>query len=129
VSVVLGDLDAATGISPAYIQPESRSPDPVSDVSRKWLGMQVADCTPELADEFGVDYHEGALVVSVEQGSPADVKGVVPGTIIVEVNYEPILGKDDFERVAGGLQNRSRAIAFHVFDVSGNNEYVAIKPR
>jgi S1-C subfamily serine protease len=90
--------------------------------------MTVADCTQDLAYKLGVDYHEGAIVVSVEDGSPADLKGIVPGTIIVEIDYVPIKGKADFEKVAKDLKNRDRAIAFHVFDVSGRIGYVAIKP-
>ena len=61
--------------------------------------------------------------------APADVKGIVAGTIIVEVNYVPINSGDDFEAVARDLKDRRLAIAFHVFDTSGRIEYVAIKPR
>jgi serine protease Do len=113
---------------PGYRSQEPEDEGSVDGLSHDWLGIRVADCTPELTERFGVDYHDGAIVVTVQQGSPADIKGVVPGTIIVEVNYESVAGKDDFERIANNLRNRSLAIAFHVFDASGRIEYVAIKP-
>ncbi len=131
VKVVLGDRESAITAMTSGRVPgsEPRDPGDVDDVTSEWLGMRVADCTPELADQFGVDYHVGALVVSVEDGSPADVKGIVAGTIIVEVNYVPISSGDEFEAVARDLKDRRLAIAFHVFDTSGRIEYVAIKPR
>jgi serine protease Do len=128
--VVLGDLDRQLlPTSSGQYQSEPENPRITEGVSSQWLGMHVADCSPELADRFGVDYHDGVIVVKVEPGSPADVKGIVPGTIIMEVNYESILDKDDFEEVAGELKERELAIAFHVLDTSGRIEYVAIKPR
>jgi serine protease Do len=129
VTVVLGDRESAlSAITPGQRSQEPEVESSVDGLSHDWLGMQVADCTPELAERGGVAYHDGAIVVRVQQGSPADVKGIVPGTIIVEVNYESVAGKDDFERIANSLGDRSLAIAFHVFDASGRIEYVAIKP-
>jgi len=129
VAVILGDRESGlSGTMPSYGGQEPENESSVDGLSRDWLGMRVADCTQELAERFGVDYHDGAIVVTVQQGSPADVKGVVPGTIIVEINYESVSGKDDFERIASNLRDRSLAIAFHVFDPSGSIEYVAIKP-
>jgi serine protease Do len=125
VDVVLGDRDAALASSGSGDVPAHDS----DAVSNLWLGIRVADCTPELAYRYGVYFHEGAIVVDVEPGSPADVKGIVPGTIIVEINYVSISGKDDFDRVGEELTRRERAIAFHVFDTSGRIGYVAIKPR
>jgi len=128
VSVVLGDRETAMAeYTPTRTTPGVQTPDS-EDVSESWLGMTVADCTQDLAYKLGVDYHEGAIVVRVEQGSPADLKGIVPGTIIMEIDYVPIKGKADFEKVAKDLKDRDRAIAFHVFDVSGRIGYVAIKP-
>lgn len=128
LSVTLGDRETAMAeYSPTRNTPGSETPES-EDVSQSWLGMTVADCTQDLAYRLGVDYHEGAIVVSVDDGSPADLKGIVPGTIIVEIDYVPIKGKADFEKVAKDLKDRNRAIAFHVFDVSGRIGYVAIKP-
>jgi len=132
VDVVLGDREQALAqMNPSQTEPQTpeQMPEEHARVSAEWLGIRVADATPDLAERFGVDYHDGVIVVSVEQGSPADIKGIVPGTIIVEINYVKISGREDFEKVASELNNRKRAIAFHVFDTSGRIGYVAIKPR
>lgn len=132
VEVVLGDRDEALAqMNPGQNAPlrQERVPEPeVREVSAEWLGMRVANATPELAERFGVDYHDGVMVVSVVDGSPADIKGIVPGTIIVEINYVKITDRGDFEKVASELADRERAIAFHVFDTAGRIGYVAIKP-
>jgi len=129
VTVVLADREAALADYTPATPSTGNKPAESENVSSNWLGMTVADCSQELAYSMGVDYHEGAIVVSVDGRSPADVKGVVPGTIIVEIDYVPVKGKDDFEKVAKDIGNRDRAIAFHVFDVTGRIGYVAIKPQ
>jgi serine protease Do len=125
INVVLGDRESALAI----IDTPSIHPNRESSLSEEWLGIRVAKCTPELAYRYGVYFHEGALVTDVKSGSPADIKGVVPGTIIVEINYVSISGKDDFDAVAAELNKRKRAIAFHIFDTNGRIGYVAIKPK
>jgi Do/DeqQ family serine protease len=130
VAVTLTDRDAAfAAVNPADQNQGGTDTSPGSENFAKWLGMTVTDCTPELAYRFGVYFHEGAIVVDVETGSAADIKGIVPGFIIAEINYVSISGKSDFEKVAQELTKRDRAIAFHVFDTSGRIGYIAIKPK
>lgn len=124
VNVVLGDRESGLAI----IDAPGNHPNRESSVSEEWLGIRVAKSTPELAYRYGVYFHEGALVTDVKSGSPADIKGIVPGTIIVEINYVSISSKDDFDAVAAELKRRKRAIAFHIFDTNGRIGYVAIKP-
>jgi len=131
IPVMLGDRDEA--LAQVYESPPDQgtsgaSNDQVENTA-SWLGMTVADCSEQLAYKFGVYYHKGAMVLEVEDGSPADLKGIIPGTIIVEINYVSIEGKEDFRKVASELKDRKRAIAFHVFDTAGRIGYVAIKPR
>ena len=54
------------------------------------LGVTGQDITPELAEEFGLDANQGAVVVDVQEGTGAAEAGVEPGDIIVEVNDEPL---------------------------------------
>lgn len=53
---------------------------------RAWLGVQIQEITPELADAMGLAEAEGALVAAVEEGSPADGAGIRPGDLIVSVD-------------------------------------------
>ncbi len=54
-------------------------------VTRGWIGVEVQDLTPELAESFKRPNTKGALIAGVLKGGPADRAGVKPGDIIVEV--------------------------------------------
>ena len=45
-------------------------------VTRPYLGVQTVELTPDLARQLGVGVEQGALVVGVEEGSPADRAGL-----------------------------------------------------
>ncbi|MGB1580639.1 MAG: DegQ family serine endoprotease [Nevskiales bacterium] len=64
-------------------------------VSRGWLGVVVQEVTRELAESFGLSRPEGALVVRVVPGSPAEEAGLKVGDVILKFNDESV------ERSAG----------------------------
>jgi serine protease Do len=53
-------------------------------VSRGRLGIAIQDVSSELAETFGLDKPAGALVNSVETGSPADKAGIEPGDVLTK---------------------------------------------
>ncbi|MBI3432301.1 MAG: Do family serine endopeptidase [Hydrogenophilales bacterium] len=55
-------------------------------VTRGWVGVEVQDLNPELAESFSLKSAEGALIAGVLKGGPADVGGIRPGDILVAVN-------------------------------------------
>ncbi len=55
-------------------------------VTRGWVGIEVQDLTPELAESFSLESAEGALIAGVLKGGPADLGGVRPGDILLAVN-------------------------------------------
>jgi serine protease DegQ len=55
-------------------------------VTRGWVGIEVQDMTPELAESFNLKSAEGALIAGVLKGGPADAGGVRPGDILLAVN-------------------------------------------
>jgi serine protease DegQ len=55
-------------------------------VTRGWVGIEVQDLTPELAESFSLKNAEGALIAGVLKGGPADTGGVRPGDILLAVN-------------------------------------------
>ncbi len=59
-------------------------------VVRGWLGVVIQDLTPALAQEFGLERTEGALVAEVLKGSPADRAGLRPGDVIVGYEGKPV---------------------------------------
>ncbi len=59
------------------------------------LGVTVQEVNQTLADSFGLDRPEGALVANVEKGGPADKAGLQPGDVIRSVNGQKIVGSAD----------------------------------
>jgi serine protease Do len=59
-------------------------------VTRGKLGVLIQNVTQDLSDSFGLPQPEGALVSSVEKGSPAARAGIEPGDVILKLNGEPI---------------------------------------
>ena len=59
-------------------------------VSRAWLGVVIQDVTRDLAESFGMDRPEGALVAQVMPGSPAANAGFESGDVIVEFNEREV---------------------------------------
>lgn len=60
------------------------------EVSRAWLGVVIQDVTRDLAESFGMDRPEGALVAQVLPESPARAAGIEPGDVIVEFDGRPV---------------------------------------
>ena len=59
-------------------------------VTRGRLGVSVQEVNQALAESFGLKKSEGALVSSVEKGSPAEKAGVQPGDVILRFNGQAI---------------------------------------
>jgi serine protease Do len=55
-------------------------------VSRGWIGVLIQDVTRELAESFGLERPEGALVAKVLPDSPAAAAGLEVGDVILEFN-------------------------------------------
>jgi serine protease Do len=55
-------------------------------VSRGRLGVMIQEVNQQLADTFGLEKPAGALVSSVEDGSPAEKAGIEVGDIILKFN-------------------------------------------
>jgi membrane-associated protease RseP (regulator of RpoE activity) len=53
---------------------------------RAFLGVSLIDISPALREHFGATKESGALVDSVEDGSPADKAGLRAGDVIVSVD-------------------------------------------
>ncbi len=63
------------------------------------LGVAVQEVNQALADSFNLDRPEGALVSSVEGGSPADKAGLQPGDVIRGVDGQPIVASGDLPAI------------------------------
>jgi serine protease Do len=63
------------------------------------LGVAVQEVNQALADSFNLDRPEGALVSSVEKGSPADKAGLQAGDVIRGVDGQPIVASGDLPAI------------------------------
>ncbi|TEB18023.1 putative periplasmic serine endoprotease DegP-like precursor [Pelotomaculum sp. FP] len=62
---------------------------------RPWIGVQVRSVDEDAIRSLGLDKAEGALVVGVISGSPADKAGLRQGDVIMEFNANKIGNADD----------------------------------
>jgi Do/DeqQ family serine protease len=60
------------------------------EVRRGWLGIEMADLTPELAKKLGTGSLEGAVVAGVQPDSPAHKAGLRERDVVVALNGRPI---------------------------------------
>jgi serine protease Do len=59
-------------------------------VTRGWLGVMIQPITKELAEAFGLDSEDGALVADVVEDSPADEAGIKKGDVITHFDGKKI---------------------------------------
>ena len=66
-------------------------------VVRVWLGIYIAELTPDLADYFGLRPREGVLVNDVVKGAPAE--GVLRrGDVVLRVDGQPVHTTDELQQ-------------------------------
>lgn len=70
-------------------------------VIRGFLGVNIQDVTPALAEKFGLKEHEGALVAEVTKGSPAEKAGIEAGDVIVEFDGKAVRDSRHLKLQAG----------------------------
>jgi serine protease Do len=83
-------------------------------VTRGRIGVQIGDVTKEVAESIGLGTAQGALVRSIESGSPADKAGLEPGDIITRFDGKPIEKATDLPRLVGNTKpgTRSNLVVF-----------------
>jgi serine protease Do len=78
-------------------------------VSRGRIGVQIDQVTKDVAESIGLGKPQGALVRSVEGGSPAEKAGVEAGDIIVRFDGKSIEKASDLPRVVGNTKPGTRS--------------------
>ena len=76
-------------------------------VTRGWIGVEVQEITPELAESFGMPGTEGALIAGVMRGSPADKAGIQPGDVLLAIDGKKV--KDAAEHARADRRRWRRA--------------------
>jgi serine protease Do len=77
-------------------------------VSRPFLGLTYATVTPIIHDVNKLASNEGAVVINVQPGSPADVAGIKYGDIVTAINKVAITHNNELDteilRYQAGMQ-------------------------
>ena len=69
------------------------------EVTRGWLGVGIQDLSDELAEYYGIEDGEGALVTQVYEENPADKGGIKVNDVIVSANGQSVQSSRDLTRI------------------------------
>jgi len=73
-------------------------------VQRGRLGVGIGEVSKEIAESLGLSKPQGALVNSVEAGSPAEKAGLEAGDVILKFDGKAIEKSSDLPRTVGGTK-------------------------
>lgn len=69
-----------------------------------YLGVQLQDLNADLAGYFGVEEDGGALILKVEEDTPAEDAGMKSGDVIVQINEEEVNSASDVREILGDFE-------------------------
>ncbi|TIU03609.1 MAG: PDZ domain-containing protein, partial [Mesorhizobium sp.] len=69
-------------------------------IERGFIGVRLQEITPSIAEALGIPDSKGALVASVEPGSPAEQAGIQAGDVITRFNGKDIQNVHDLTLAA-----------------------------
>ncbi|NNU42188.1 DegQ family serine endoprotease [Ramlibacter montanisoli] len=90
-------------------------------VQRGRIGVQIDQVTRDVAESIGLGRPQGALVRSVETGSPAEKAGLEAGDIITKFNGQQIDRASDLPRLVGNTKPGAR-VNLTVFRRGGSRD-------
>ncbi len=73
-------------------------------VTRGWLGVEIRDVDATIAIALELKIAKGALVSSVQPGSPAAKAGIEDGDVITAFNKTPVRSSAELTRVVGNVR-------------------------
>jgi serine protease Do len=72
-------------------------------VRRGFLGIQIKDLDPDVAERLGLKGKNGVLVAQVHEGAPAAKGGVKDGDVIVGLGGKPVKDGHELQRLVAAL--------------------------
>ena len=72
-----------------------------------WVGINAVDLTASIARRLGWERSDGAVVESVDAGSPAAAAGVKPGDVVAELGGTPVQDADELQASLRGYPARA----------------------
>lgn len=94
-------------------------------VARGWLGVYIQEVSKNLAESFGLDKPEGALITKVTPNSAAEKGGLKDGDIIIKFNNETISKSSELPFLVGSVPPGEKVRLLVVRD--GKKETISLK--
>jgi serine protease Do len=93
------------------------------------FGFSLAPISPEARQQLGIkDGIKGALIASVESGSPAEDQGLRAGDIIQQVGQHSVDGPKDAAAKLKEAKETKKPVLMKVYR-EGSTRFVAVSPR
>jgi serine protease Do len=97
-SVGIGFAVPADIVKPVIDQLKERG-----KVTRGWIGVQIQEITPDLAENLGLKEARGALVAEPQPNGPAIKAGIEAGDVIIAVDGKALADSRALARMIGGM--------------------------
>jgi Do/DeqQ family serine protease len=78
-------------------------------VTRGWIGVELQEVSPALAESFRLGSTEGAIIGGVLRNGPADKAGVKPGDVLLAIEGRPVTDPQSVLNVMAALAPGSSA--------------------
>ena len=91
----------------AFAIPASVAKDVVQDliddgsIQRGWLGVQIQDVSPEIAESLGLKDQKGVLVAEAQDDGPAKEVGIRSGDVVLSVDGSKVTSSRELARLIG----------------------------
>ena len=69
-------------------------------VVRGWLGIEIQELTPNLAESFGLQEMNGLIIAGIYRDGPAHKAGLQPGDIMLSLNSKAVEGRRSMISIA-----------------------------
>lgn len=83
---------------------EKGQPQPSSDATKKWRGIEISNITPQIAKRYGIQAETGVFVYKVDINSPAYQAGLRVGDIIEQINRIDVNNVSDFGKAVSSAK-------------------------
>ncbi|MEQ8665182.1 MAG: DegQ family serine endoprotease [Rhodospirillales bacterium] len=98
------------------------------EVRRGRLGVAIQDLTVDVASALGVDHADGAVLTSIDEGSPAAKAGLKAGDVVVAIDGRIVRNSSDLRNQIG-LVPPGREVALTIIrDGSERTVVVEVEP-
>lgn len=77
-------------------------------VTRGRIGVTIQGLTRELAESFGLNKPNGALISNVEKNAPADKAGIQASDVILKFDGKPVTDSSDLPRMVAAVKPGTR---------------------